>query len=204
MTAAALLANVSTLAVAPQGAAGSTGYTYGIVGVDARGKESLIDTDAEASGNAVLDETNFNRLTWTDIAGYDSYKIYRTISAGTPATVGLIGTVLAGVQTFDDTGLAGDASIGSAANTTGDSDHISLQGFNGDLNLSLQGWVDGTFQFQGSFGGDPDTGGAWLDEGGALAANTILVVTKKYTRIRVVTDVLWTTAPSLFLAGDDK
>lgn len=205
MTLHPLLADVAALTVVPQGASGATSYTYGIVGVDVRGKKSLVETDVEAAGNAVLDETNFNRMTWTDIAGYISYELWRTASAGTPATTGLIGTVLAGVETFDDTGLAATLDgQESAANTTGEGEALPLQHYNGDLNVSLQDRVDGTFQLQGAFGGDAATGGKWLDEGAALTADGILVVTKKYVRVRIVATVVFTAAPKVFCAGDNR
>lgn len=203
MTLHPLLADVAALTVVPQGASGATSYTYGIVGVDVRGKKSLVETDVEASGNAVLDGVNFNRMTWSDIAGYVSYELWRTASAGTPATVGLIGTVLAGVETFDDIGLAAVAGTASAANTTGEGVALPLQHYNGDLNVSLQDRVDGTFQLQGAFGGDAVTGGKWLDEGAALTADNVLVVTKKYVRVRMVTTVVFTAAPKVFCAGDN-
>lgn len=192
-----LLADTATLAVVPQGTPGSTAYTYGLVGVDANGKKSLVETDVEASGNAVLDETNFNRMTWTDVAGYISYEIWRIASAGTPATTGLIGTVLATVQTFDDTGLAAVAGTASAANTTGIGDEIALNHYNGDLSVSGEGVGTGTYQLEGTFGG------IWMNEGSALTAAGVLAVTRKYTKVRFRNTAFTSGSPQGYVGGDN-
>jgi len=192
------LADVSTLAVVPQGTSGGTSYTYGVVGVTADGRESIVDTDLEASGNAVLDATNFNRLTWTDIAGYVLYKLYRTISGGAPSSVGYIGEVLPGIQVFDDTGLHARVETPSAANDTQFGSEVHLQNYEGDLNVSAEGIGDGTYQLEGSYGG------GWLNEGTAITADGILVVTRKYIKVRFQNTAYTSGAPVAYVGGDTE
>jgi hypothetical protein len=199
MTTPSLIADVAALAVVPQGTPGSTGYTYGIVGVTPDGRKSLVVTDAEASGNAVLDETNFNRMTWTDVAGYESYELWRTVSAGDPSTVGLIGTVLAGVQTFDDTGLVAVAGTANADNNTDLGTEVSLGHYSGDVNVAIGSIGTGTYQVEGSYGGIP---AKWFTEGTALTADGVVVVTRKYSKLRINNTAYTTGAPQAFVAGD--
>ena len=106
--------------VITQGTAGSTSYTYAVTALDGFG-ETLASTGTTiATGNATLNTTSFNRITWTRVGGAVSYKVYRTASSGTPSTTGLIGTVAASVATMqlDDKALAASGST-PAANTTG-------------------------------------------------------------------------------------
>ncbi len=198
-----LLADVAALTVGNEGASGAVGYTYAIVGIDANGQRSLAEAGATATGNAVLDGTNFNRLTWSDIAGYVSYEIFRTISAGDPATLGLIGTALFGAEVFDDTGLAptaGTAGTESTANATGEGAAMELKTVNGDVNVATETFGVGTYQIQGSFSGS----GGFVNEGTALsAAATVLVVTKKYIRLRSKCTAFTSGTPSGFVCGDD-
>lgn len=192
------VADITTLAVVPQGTSGATSYTYGVVGVTADGRRSIVDTDVEASGNAVLDETNYNRLTWTDIAGYVSYEVWRTVSGGAPSSTGLLGLVLPGIQEFDDTGVHAKAGTPSAANDTHIGAEVRLQGFNGDLSVSAEGIGVGTYQLEGSFGG------AWHDEGAAITADGIVAVTTKYTKLRYRNTAFTSGTPVAYCGGDDK
>jgi len=79
------------IAGAATGSGAGTAYTYEITAVNASGGESLGATETLASNGAVL-STNPITINWTT-NGASSYKIYRTASAGTPSTTGLIGTV---------------------------------------------------------------------------------------------------------------
>lgn len=115
---------VSSLAVSNIGTPGADTYTYAVVAVMANGQYGRSSTIGTGTGNATLNGTNFNRLTWTDTSGATSYEIRRTQSTGTPASTGLIGTVVAGVQTFDDTGIAGD----STAVPTNQSGNVTILG----------------------------------------------------------------------------
>jgi fibronectin-binding autotransporter adhesin len=91
------------------GTQGTAHYTYAIAAVNANGGSTLAaNTTQTTTGNATLNGTNYNQITWTGVAGASSYNIYRTaVSGGSPSTVGLIGNVSAtSTLTFNDTGLA--------------------------------------------------------------------------------------------------
>jgi len=97
----------TNLALTNEGTAGSTSYSYAVTAVNANG-ETLACTAVETTtGNATLDETNYNALTWDEVSGATSYYVYRTASDGTPSTTGYIGE--ATTESFDDTGLSGDS-----------------------------------------------------------------------------------------------
>ena len=199
MSSPPLLADLASLTVVPQGASGAVSYTYGIVGVTAEGRKSLVVTDVEASGNATLDDTNFNRMTWTDVAGYVSYELHRTASAGDPASTGLIGTVAAGVQTFDDTGLVGDGSTASAVNESGIGKETSMAHAEGQQDFVMQGIGTGTYQLEGTYGGVPNV---WQNEGSAFTADGQIVVTKFYGKMRIRNTAFTSGTPEAFVAGD--
>lgn len=95
--------------VTNQGTAGTTSYTYELVAVNANGDTLPGTVRTTTTGNATLNGTNYNQLTWAAPAGATSVKIIRTASAGTPSSTGIIGTVAASVTTFNDTGLAASA-----------------------------------------------------------------------------------------------
>lgn len=107
-------------AVAQQGAAGATAYSYRIIAINSRGERSMISAATQvADGNAVLTAVNFNRITWAAVAGADHYLIIRSASAGNPASTGLIGTTDdPDTLTFDDTGIVATAYSNPAANET--------------------------------------------------------------------------------------
>lgn len=107
------LATPGAPTVTPQGTGGGTTWTYrfaAVTGPD--GKESDAGaTGTTAVGNATLNGTNFNRLTWTAVTGAYGYNVYRTVAGGTPNTTGKINSSIVVGTTFDDTGLAGDGSL---------------------------------------------------------------------------------------------
>ena len=99
--------------VAPQGTAGATTYAYKVVAKDRGGSITAGSANGQTTtGNATLNGSNFNRLTWTAITGATDYDIYR-VTGG--ATQGKIATVTA--TTIDDTGLVGDASSAPTVST---------------------------------------------------------------------------------------
>jgi len=103
--------------VAPQGTAGATSYSYAVASVNATGISKASQAKACTTGNATLDATNYNQITWILDPAATSYRIYRTATDGTPTTTGLIGTATAAV--FNDTGLAGDSATAPTENTSG-------------------------------------------------------------------------------------
>jgi hypothetical protein len=108
------------------GTAGSTSYSYLVVALDGNGGAIAGAPQSMATGNATLNATNFNLITFTCQPGAASYDIRRTVAAGTPSSLGKIGnkaTVLArgaaATCNFSDTGLAGDSTSTPVGNTTG-------------------------------------------------------------------------------------
>jgi hypothetical protein len=104
------------------GVAGSTSYSYAVVGCE-DGPTCAYHSPATSActigtGNATLTSSNsINIKTYADtLYGYRCYNIYRTAAAGTPSTTGLIGNCV--WKSFIDTGLAGDSTTAPATNTT--------------------------------------------------------------------------------------
>lgn len=85
-----------TSTVTPQGASGSTAYSYRITALNKNGETLPGTAGTTSTGNATLDGTNFNRVTWTSIPGAIAYRVY-----GRKANVELF---IAEVQatTYDD------------------------------------------------------------------------------------------------------
>lgn len=91
--------------VSNQGAAGSTTYNYKVTAIsDDTGEESLGLDTSTATGNATLNGTNFNRITYTPAAGATQYSVYKLRNG----TYGFIGISSGG--TFDDIGYTADTS----------------------------------------------------------------------------------------------
>jgi len=111
------LDTVLTPTVTPQGTTGATTYSYKIVATQGGGWTAASVAGTTTTGNATLDGTNFNRITWTGISGATGYHVYRTVGG---ATQGKISTITIGTTvTLDDTGLAGDSATAPTGNTTG-------------------------------------------------------------------------------------
>ena len=178
-----LVADVAAPTVTPQGTPGVVTWDYKVVAIDANGKKTAASTAGQTTtGHATLDGTNFNRITWTDVTGGVTYEIHRTAAGGTPGTTGLIGTVDAAVQTFDDTGLAiSDATAPNATNTTGDGAESSHREYgHGPVQVYATGIGTGTYQLQTTGGGSS----GWVNEGSALTADGTLTVTKVVAGVR--------------------
>jgi hypothetical protein len=104
--------------VTNQGTPGAAARSYKVVGRTSTGFVTAASAaGSTATGHAAPDGTNFDRVTWVNVAGAYEYRVYR--SAG-GATQGLIGTVSAGAVSpqLDDTGLVGDGTTAPGANTT--------------------------------------------------------------------------------------
>lgn len=116
------LATPGAPTVTPQGVGGATNWGYRIVAYLADGTLGTA-AGAEgttAAGNANLDMSNYNQITWVAVAGATCYRIWRTTAGGAPATTGLItGAACLTAVTFDDTGFAGDGSAAPDQNVTG-------------------------------------------------------------------------------------
>lgn len=193
------VANPTLTSVTATGTDDSASRTYKIVGVDSAGAETAASAGVtDAHGKTTLDASNYETLVWTDPPGAVSIKIYRTAGGGTQ---GLIGTVDAGVQTFRDTGIAGDGSTPSASNGTGIGSPAS-----GVLNLSdlvfVVDTVGGgcTMQFQGSANGVD-----WINDGSAQnSSGAAVAAAHKWQLVRVKMTAYTSGTPrASFLAAQD-
>jgi hypothetical protein len=85
--------------VAPVGVGGSTTYTYQVVAVDARGyRTAPTATGTTTTGNATLNSSNFNRISWFKVEGAVEYHILKN------GTANRLAVVSAPLLTVDDTG----------------------------------------------------------------------------------------------------
>jgi hypothetical protein len=139
--------------VTPQGTTGAAAYSYVLVARAADGRFTGASVvGSTATGNAVLTGVNKNHLTWVDPAGAELIEIYRTVGGG---SIGIIGSVAAGVQAFDDTGLVGDGTTAPVANSTGvprgASTYLSGSGFTPGRTVAM--YVNG--QYAGVMVGGP-------------------------------------------------
>ena len=84
--------------VTATGTTGATTWTYKIVAYKSDGSRTPVGAaGSTATGNATLDVTNYNALTWTAVTGASSYYVYRTAAGGTPSTTGYVATTTARV-----------------------------------------------------------------------------------------------------------
>ncbi len=95
-------------AITNVGAAGIVAYGYELVAIDLDGNASPLSAEGStATGNATIDGTNYNNVAIPAAGGgIADYKVYRSSSAGSPSTLGLLGHALPGSTTFSDKGLA--------------------------------------------------------------------------------------------------
>lgn len=100
------------------GVAGTTTYGYKIVAQLGLGQTAASAQGVTVTGQATLDEDNFNTVTWPAVPNTHSYRVYRTVGGSTTPPVLL--TVTTAV-TYDDIGEDGDSETPSVADTTGTS-----------------------------------------------------------------------------------
>lgn len=102
------------------GTAGSTAYSYIVTAVTNAGTEAPSTAASTSTGHATPGTTNYNIVTFKPSPGATSYNVYRSASSGTPAGVGLIGSVAASTAsslTFNDTGITATTPVPSRNNT---------------------------------------------------------------------------------------
>jgi hypothetical protein len=93
-------------------------WSYNVAAVLGDGTSTEVGAvGSTALQNGTINAASYNTLTVAPVAGATSYRWYRTVSAGIPATLGLIGTTAA--PTLVDNGLAGDTVLGPTVNATG-------------------------------------------------------------------------------------
>ena len=101
--AAGTAATPTGLTVSAQGTGGTTTYAYQIASDDGNGGLSAATSAAStAAGNATLNNTNFNHLSWTAGSGAKRYHIWRSVSGGAYTYIGSTYLI-----SFNDVGLAG-------------------------------------------------------------------------------------------------
>ncbi|MHC4618504.1 MAG: hypothetical protein ACYTEQ_12215 [Planctomycetota bacterium] len=89
--------------VAQQGASGETSWGYKVSAVGPAGETLASSATTISDGNATLDGTNFNRVSWVAVPFAIEYRVYRTTAGGTPSSTGLMKSTV--LLTVDDTGL---------------------------------------------------------------------------------------------------
>lgn len=184
--------------VTPTGGTATT-WTYKIVGVDASGGVTAASAAVStAAGAATLDVSHFNTLAWTDPANAVTIRIYRTVAGTSPTSLGLIGSVAAGVQTFVDNGVAGDASTAPAANTTGVGGPVECASLR---EKSVQ--VDGTFVSTNQIQGTID-GINWQNEGSAATSAAVVNITTSWVFIRNKQTAFTSGAPTITFCGHEE
>lgn len=114
----ASLSTPGSITVTPQGTGGAATWTYKLVAINTSGTTEAGAASSTAVGNATLNGSNYNRLTWTAVTGATGYWIYRTAVGSSPSTTGRI-AVLGAVTTYDDQGSAGDSTTAPTTNVTG-------------------------------------------------------------------------------------
>jgi hypothetical protein len=99
------LTTPTNVAVAAQGTTGSTTYSYRISAINAQG-ETLASVSVQiTNGNATLDDTNFNRVTWDAVTNATGYIIYgRKPTAQNGIGETKLAEVGTGVVQYDDKG----------------------------------------------------------------------------------------------------
>ncbi len=80
----------STPVVTNIGAAGAVTYGYKIVARNVQGASLPGSEGITATGNVVLDGTNYNELDWDAVTGAASYDIYLTTAGGNTPTPGFL------------------------------------------------------------------------------------------------------------------
>lgn len=189
------LAVPGTPTVTPQGATGATSYSYKVVAVDADGNRTTPSTaGSTATGNATLNGSNFNRVSWSAVPAATKYEVYRSASGGTPSSTGKIGEATA--SPFDDTGLAA-AGAEPTTNDTGFSPALDVSHWLGNKTIQVSGTFTATLQPQGRV----DPGADWIDEGSAITAAGTADVTKRFRELRVRMTAYTSGTPRAYVNG---
>jgi FtsP/CotA-like multicopper oxidase with cupredoxin domain len=103
--------------VTTAGTPGATSYSYSVLAYNANGDGVPSPATTVSTGNATLSATNYNNITWAAVANAAGYRVLRTASGGSPATLGLIGSVLATAPlSLSDTGPTATTYTANTAN----------------------------------------------------------------------------------------
>jgi hypothetical protein len=110
------LATPAAPTVTPTGTAGATAYSYVIVAKQADGSLTIGGAvGSTATGNATLDVTNYNALSWAAVTNAASYDVYRTVGGATQGRIATAQTAL----TLNDTGLAASGAVPTVSTSGG-------------------------------------------------------------------------------------
>jgi hypothetical protein len=82
------LATPGAPTVTPVGTTGATTYCYFISARNATGETLLGPATCITNGNATLDATNYNQVSWSSVSGATSYRVWRTGSSAAPTGTG--------------------------------------------------------------------------------------------------------------------
>lgn len=109
------LSTPTGVTVTPQGTAGSTTYSYRVAAVGGGGTTLASTAVTTATGNATLSPTNYNLVSWTNVANATGYNVYGRTS-GTELKMAFVTT-----NSFSDTGSQFYTPAGAVpgSNTTG-------------------------------------------------------------------------------------
>lgn len=178
---------------------GNKTWTYKLVAVKANGLKSAAGSaGTTTAGGAALSTANLNRLTWTDpTVAFDHLEVWRTVcgAASTPSTTGLLATVAAGVQAFDDHGQAGDSATAPSVDHSGEGDVCGVTNLS-DVVVQVNTFTAGSLQVQGTVDGTN-----FVNDGSALTATGVVAASHKWAGIRVKTASLTGAAPSAVVLG---
>lgn len=108
--------------VASVGVAGTTTYTYKYTAVNGSAESAASPANvAFATGNAVLDNTNFNRLTLTAVTGAVQYNVYGRLAGDAYKFLGSTVTT-----TYDDKNIVAPTGATAPAAATGSIFTVSI------------------------------------------------------------------------------
>jgi hypothetical protein len=94
----------------------ATTYTYKVSCLGDNSTETLASSGSTSVNAATLDGTHFNTVTWSaESQCHGGFNIYGRIGG----SLGLVGTVSAGVLTFTDNSMAAPGAVPPTVNTTG-------------------------------------------------------------------------------------
>lgn len=100
--------------VGQAGTAGATTYSYVVTATDSSGETLESNTATISTGNASLDLSNYNTITWEPVFGATGYVVYRTVGP----TTGKVGTTTAPTVTLNDVGIVDASSSAPSSDST--------------------------------------------------------------------------------------
>ena len=112
------IASPNAPTVVPLGASGSTTYCYWVSATNVSGETLPSLNTCIANGNASLNGTNYNQISWGAVSNASGYKVYRTSNTSVPSGTGnYLVTTTASTSTSDQSNSLGSVTVPSA-NTT--------------------------------------------------------------------------------------